>query len=212
MSRAELANLLEELGASLLIPGVAYEGRERPQVESPSLQVRLDEAFQCLLEAPREQLEVAYAGLFLQGYEHPTLHLEESVMRCGQLRCPEVLADLSEIYHAAEIQIQEPFEPDHLGAMASLLAYLLLRMEEAGALASLELQQAASRLLTGHLMPLHAHISGGLEQRKANPYYRSVLDLLGVALQALEPIIPAIGSTHLISRECEGWKLSQHQF
>lgn len=186
MSVAGLAGLLEELGASLLIPGLAYEGGDRPQVEPPSLQVRLDESLQHLLEAPHEQLEVAYAGLFLHGYEHPTLHLEESVLRGGQLRSPEVLADLRVIYHAAGIQIQEPFEPDHLGAMAALMGYLLDCLEEAGAQASPELQQAASHLLTGHLVPLQAHIAEGLAQRKAPPYYRCVLDLLGIALEALE--------------------------
>lgn len=204
MSRADLANLLEGLGASLLLPGVVYAGGDRPQVAPPSLQVRLDEGLQRLLEAPREQLEVAYAGLFLQGYEHPTLHLEESVLRCGQLRCPEVLADLSEIYQAAGIQIQEPFEPDQLGAMASLLGYLLLRLEEAGAKPLPDLQQAVARLLTGHLRPLQAHISAGLAQRRAHPYYRAVLDLLGIALEALEPISLTIGAPHLLHREPEG--------
>jgi TorA maturation chaperone TorD len=197
VSRTELANLLEELGACLLLPGVVHAGGDRPQVEPPSLQVRLDAGLQRLQEAPREQLEVVYAGLFLHGYEHPTLHLEESVLRGGQLRCPEVLADLSEIYQAAGIQIQEPFEPDHLGALASLLGYLLLRLEEAGTRASADLQQAASDLLTGHLVPLQAHISEGLAQRKAHPYYRSVLDLLGIALEALQPHPPASGSTSL---------------
>ena len=194
MSRAELAILLEELGASLLLPGAVYAGWNRPQVAALSLQARLDEALQRLLEAPREQLEVAYAGLFLQGYEHPTLHLEESVLRSGQLRCPEVLADLSEIYQAAGIQIQEPFEPDQLGAMASLLGYLLLRLEEGGAQALPDLQQAASRLLRGHLLPLQTHICEGLEQRKAHPYYRGVVQLLGIALEALEQSIPSTGS------------------
>ena len=49
MSRADLANLLEELGASLLLPGVVYAGGDRPQVAPPSLQVRLDAALQRLL-------------------------------------------------------------------------------------------------------------------------------------------------------------------
>jgi TorA maturation chaperone TorD len=197
MSRTELAILLEELGASLLLPGVAYAGGDPPQVEPPSLQVRLDEALQRLQEAPREQLEVAYAGLFLHGYDHPTLHLEESVLRCGQLRCPEVLADLDEIYQAAGIQIQEPFEPDHLGAMASLAGYLLLHMDEEGAPASLALEQTVLHLVTGHLVPLQVHVSSRLQQGKAHPYYRAVLDLLGIALEALQANLPASGSANL---------------
>ncbi len=192
MSRDQVGALLQELGAILLVPGLGYETGARPLLASPGLQAALDAARQNLIETPAEQLDIAYAGLFLHGYDHPTLHLEESVLRCGELRCGAVLNDLHGIYLAADLEIQSPFEPDHLGAMASLLGHFLNRMDESQGAVLHSLQRAASRLLTDHLRPLQAHVSERLEQMHAHPYYRRVLDLLGVALLIAEGLIPAL--------------------
>ena len=189
MSRALIAELLHELGAILLIPGLALRSSQRPQVASPDLQAVLDEALQRLREAPTQQLDVAYAGLFLHGFEHPTLHLEESVMRCGELRNPAVLASLQDIMDATGVEIMAPYEPDHLGAMASLLGHALHQLdaqEEPG------LQAAAQRLLQEHLRPLQVHVSQRLEEVDAPPFYRGVIDLLGVLLQVAETLVTAI--------------------
>jgi len=74
--------------------------------------------------------------------------------------------------------------------MASLLGHFLNRMEESQGAACHSLQTAASRLLRDHLRPLQAHVSEQLEQRNAHPYYRRVLDLLGVALLVAEGLLP----------------------
>ena len=79
MSRDQVGALLQELGAILLVPGLGYETGVRPLLASPGHQVALDTALQNLIETSAEQLDIAYAGLFLHGYDHPTLHLEEFV-------------------------------------------------------------------------------------------------------------------------------------
>lgn len=189
MSRARIADLLQEIGAVLLIPGLALEGGQRPQVvASPDLQAALDGALQRLSEAPTEQLDIAYAGLFMHGFEHPTLHLEESVMRCGELRSPAVLASLQDILEAAGVEIMAPYEADHLGAMASLLGHVLHQLDEQD---EPVLQAAAQSLLHEHLRPLQAHVSQRMEQVDAHPYFRCVIDLLGVVLGAAEGLLPS---------------------
>lgn len=201
MSRERVGEVLQELGAILLLPGIAYESRKRLLVEAPELQAALDQACQRLIESPAEQLDIAYAGLFLHGYNHPTLHLEESVMRCGELRAPAVLADLNKIYQAAELEVLAPFESDHLGAMAALLGHLLQRMNEAQGPVGPDLQGAASDLLSDHLKPLQSHVSKRLEQMKAHPYYCRVVDLLGVVLLVAEALLPVSESHHLSASE-----------
>lgn len=201
MSRERVGELLQELGAILLVPGLGFEPGARPLVEKPDLQVALDEAIRKVAESPTEQLEVAYAGLFMHGYDHPTLHLEESVMRSGELRSEAVISDLNEIYHAAELEILAPFEADHLGAMTSLLGHLLQRMDEREGPVEAELQEAATRLLADHLKPLVAHVSEELEQRQAHPFYRRVVDLLGVTLHAAEGLLRALEPQRLGARK-----------
>lgn len=189
MSRARVAELLQEIGAILLIPGLAFETGPCPQVAAPGLhQAALDAALQRLSEASTEQLDIAYAGLFMHGFEHPTLHLEESVMRCGELRNPVILGSLQDILEAADVEIMAPYEPDHLGAMASLLGHVLHQLEEQEEPA---LQAAAQGLLHEHLRPLQAHVSERMEQVDAHPYYRCVIDLLGVVLGVAEGLLPS---------------------
>jgi TorA maturation chaperone TorD len=170
-------------------------------VESPELQLALDAAIQKVCESPTEQLDIAYAGLFMHGYDHPTLHLEESVMRCGELRCATVMTDLHEIYLAADLEILAPFEADHLGAMTALLGHLLHRMDEGHGLVDQSLQEAASRLLTDHLKPLLGHVSGQMVQMHAHPYYRRVVDLLGVVLHVADGLLPALEPSRLGASE-----------
>lgn len=188
MSRARVAELLQELGAILLIPGLAFETGPCPQVASPALQAALEGALRHISEAPAEQLDIAYAGLFMHGFEHPTLHLEESVMRCGELRSPGVLASLQGILEAADVEIMAPFEADHLGAMASLLGHMLHRLDEEQ---EPGLEAAVRRLIQEHLRPLQAHVSQRMEQVEAHPYYRCVIDLLGIVLGAAEGLLPS---------------------
>ncbi len=197
MSRALIAELLQELGAILLIPGLALGSGQRPRVASPDLQAVLDEALQRLSEAPTERLDVAYAGLFLHGFKHPTLHLEESVMRCGELRNPVVLASLQDIMEAAGVEIMAPYEPDHLGAMVSLLGHVLLQLDEQD---EPGLQAAAHHLLQDHLWPLQAHVSQRMEQVDAHPFYRGVIDLLGVLLQVAEGLLSISDSQALATQ------------
>jgi TorA maturation chaperone TorD len=196
-----VGELLQELGAILLVPGLGLEPGARPLVASPDLQPALDDAIRKVLESPAEQLEIAYAGLFMHGYDHPTLHLEESVMRCGELRNEAVMGDLNEIYLAAELEILAPFEADHLGAMVSLLGHLLQRMDERQRPIEPELQEAASRLLAAHLKPLLGHVSEQLALRNAHPFYGRVADLLGVALHAAEELLQIPEPRHLDARE-----------
>jgi len=201
MSRERVGELLQELGAILLVPGLGFEPGVRPLVEPPDLQLALDEAIRKVGECPAEQLDIAYTGLFMHGYGHPTLHLEESVMRCGELRCAAVMADLHEIYLAADLEILAPFEADHLGAMTSLLGHFLHLMDDRQGPVEPRLQEAASRLLADHLQPLLAHVSEQLEQRHAHPFYRRVVDLLGVVLRVAEGLLPTLEPQRLGARE-----------
>ena len=201
MSRERVGELLQELGAILLVPGLGFEPGSRPLVEPPELQLALDEAIRKVCESPAEQLDIAYTGLFMHGYDHPTLHLEESVMRCGELRSAAVMTALHEIYLAADLEILAPFEADHLGAMAALLGHLLQHMEESQGPTEPRLREAASLLLADHLEPLQVHVSQQLEQRSAHPYYRRVVDLLGVVLRVAAGLTAAMQPQPLSASE-----------
>lgn len=180
MSQQDLAKLLEAIGRSLLVPGQVLEWDQAVPLDD----ARLEDALLRLDKIPREQLETIYAGLFLHGFRHPTIHLEESVMRCGTLRSREVIGDLERHYAVAGLEMNAPCEMDHLGVMATLLGYLLNQINALGNEGPADLHQAASDLVRDHIRPLQRHVAERLEQVDAHPYYRSLLELLGLAAEA----------------------------
>jgi TorA maturation chaperone TorD len=135
MSAPGLPELLEALGEAFLVPGAFPEDTYWGLLQVPWPAPALKGAALRLLSTPRQELDVVYAGVFLQGTAGPTIHLEESALRFGTLATAAVLEDLEELCRQADLQPLGRLQVDHLGAMLMLLAALLRRAGPGEALA-----------------------------------------------------------------------------
>jgi TorA maturation chaperone TorD len=195
---ATLPDLLDVLGEILLRPGTCDRGMIQALLHSDWLPGPLRGSLSALMACPQDGLEVAYAGCFLHGLHAPTLHLEESVMRTGELRAPGVLAELEAIYATAGLQVREPIQPDHLGAMVSLLGALLRQLRSAEDGERQDLEAAAGHLLRAHLLPLLENLLPRFPGADVPPFYQaagaalaSTLALCGdVLVEAPCPVSP----------------------
>lgn len=171
-----LPDLLEALAEPLLRPGAqpgpAVAGA-RAAAWCPSSLAR---ALADYLEAPREALDVAHAGLFTVGRFGPTLHLETSAYRAGRLADPDTLAELEAVEAAVELE-PTATAPDHLGHQTRLLAALLRALAATEEPESDPRRPLAQGLLERLLLP-HLEALVAAYPASGDPYHRHLLEAL----------------------------------
>lgn len=182
MSDPCLPDLLEALGELFLVPGGFDQARFETLGEASWIGLGITPALQGLLIEDRTDLDVAYTGLFLQGFDRPTLHLEASVHFTGALADPELLGELATIASIAGIHPGPSVQPDHLGALLLLQAHLFRELAEAKGDRTLLLEAAAKTLNQRFLLPLSERLLNRLEDPRTHPFYQSAGRLLGKAL------------------------------
>lgn len=171
-----LPELLEALAHLFARPGAFPVDVLRACQLSPWLPEGAASYLQALLEAQRTDLSVTYAGHFLVGCEHPTLHLEEGATRLGRLADPELEADLKTLFAAWAFQPSGPAE--HLATqLEALTALLRLMAQNPGQLDGSALQ-AGLNLLDTHTLPFLVTLCA---PRIGGPY-GAALDLTQVLL------------------------------
>ena len=185
MSAGTLPDLLEALGELFLVPGARPSGllasvREAEWAEPP-LRAALDQ----LLAAPAEDLDVAYAGLFLARTGRPTLRMNASALRTGLHRDPEIMARLAPLYQAAGVEPEGPRQPDDLGCLLLLLARLL-RLVAAG---REDLEAAMAGLFREPLEPLARTVAKGLAEPGVPPSYAAAGATLDAVMDACAKLL-----------------------
>jgi len=180
-----LPELLEGLGETFLVPGAfpedLYWGLLRAKWPPPAL---MGAALR-LLSAPRKDLDVVYAGVFLLGTAGPTIHLEESALRFGALGAAPVLEDLEELCRQAELQPLGRLQVDHLGALLMLQAALLRRGPAGEAL--------AQALLQRHLGPTAELLLPQLARPGVPAFYAEAGAVLGEAVALCARVLGGAG-------------------
>jgi TorA maturation chaperone TorD len=178
MSEPSLPDLLEALGELFLVPGSFDPARFEALGEASWTGLGITPALQGLLIKDRSNLDVAYTGLFLQGFDRPTLHLEASVQFTGSLADPELLAELAKIASIAGIHPAPSIQPDHLGALLLLQAHLFRELDRTRGDRALLLEAASKTLLQRFLQPLCERLRPGLEAPSTHPFYQTAGHLL----------------------------------
>lgn len=182
MSEPSLPDLLEALGELFLVPGGFDQARFEALGEASWIGLGITPALQGLLIEDRTDLDVAYTGLFLQGFDRPTLHLEASVQFSGALADPGLLGELANIAAIAGIHPAPGIQPDHLGSLLLMQAHLFRELARARGDRTFLLEAAAKTLNERFLLPLSARLSERLEDPETHPFYHSAGRLLGKAL------------------------------
>jgi len=180
-----LPDLLDALGAVFSRPG--HLPLERLQVASwmgETLRAEL-----LALAKPRsEDLAVSFAGHFLHGREHPTLHLWEGAHRLGRLEDPALRSELEGLFAAMAYAPPDDLSPEHLSAQLGGLAWLLRDLAAAPEREGREAIQAGLDLVEAHTLPF---LRGLLETPISDPY--------GAALRL------AAESVQLVREGLRGW-------
>jgi len=205
-----LPDLLEALGELFLRPGDFELSRFEDLGQASWSGLGITPALQALMIQPAEDLDVAYAGLFLHGRERPTLHLEASAHRTGQLADPEVLRGLSGIYDAAGIQPDPGLQSDHLGILLCLLGHLFRELARAPRQRARQLECAARALLEDHLGPLAQIVAAGLEAPGTHPLFRTAGSLMTKTLSLSERILGRRLATFQSHTATPSWRIYAH--
>ena len=176
MSTGTLPDLLDALGELFLAPGArpapALAAVREADWPAPPLRAALGR----LLAAPTEDLDVAYASLFLARTGRPTLRLGASALRTGLHRDPAILASLAPRYAAAGVRPKGPHHPDDLGCLLLLLARLLRQL----AAGREEREAAVTGLFRDPLESLARAVAAELAEPGVPAYYAAA----GAALDA----------------------------
>lgn len=182
MSGPDLPDLLEALGELFVVPGGFDRARFEALGRASWAGLGITPALHTLLIADARELDVAYAGLFLQGRTRPTLHLEASAQFAGTLADPGLLARLERIAEVAGVGTVPGIQPDHLGVMLALLALLFRQRAAAAGGCDERLERASAALLQDFLLPLAARVCGALAEAGTPPFYQAAGRLLDRAL------------------------------
>ena len=189
MNEASLPQLLEALGELFLAPGAFDAPVFRAGSESAWTTPALRQALKELLDAPREELAVRYAGRFLLGATAPTIHLEASAWGSGALQDPKVMGSLAPLYSLAGIEAREGVQADHLGALLLLFAHLLRRLLVCPEGESAQLESAARELLQESLVPLAGRVRSALNGQDDEDAYRAAGRVLGATLDLSRQVL-----------------------
>ena len=189
MSEPSLPDLLEALGELFLVPGGFDANRFEGLGRSSWAGMGITPALHRLLIEDRTGLDVAYTGLFLQGFDRPTLHLEASAQFTGSLADPSLLAELVKISSIAGIHPDSSIQPDHLGAILLLQAHLFRELAGAEGDRPFLLEAAARTLLQRFLQPLSKRVSTRLEEPGIPPFYQAAGQLLTRAVALSELVL-----------------------
>lgn len=189
MSEPSLPDLLDALGELFLVPGRFDQARFEELGRASWAGLGITPALQRLLIEDRSGLDVAYTGLFLQGFDRPTLHLEASVQFTGSLADASILAELAKIASIAGIHPDPSIQPDHLGAILLLQAHLFRELAQAQGDRPFLLEAAARTLLQRFLLPLSRQVSGCLEEPGTHPFYQAAGQLLSRAVALSEQVL-----------------------
>lgn len=173
---AHLPDLLEALAHLLARPGTFPLEVLRACQQATWLPEGAATPLQALLEAQGTDLAVAYAGHFLVGAEHPTLHLEEGAQRLGRLADPGLESELSTAYATWAFCPTGPAE--HLATQFEALAVLLRRLAQTPDPREEAVLRAGLNLLDAHTLPFLAH----LRATRIDGPYGAALDLGGCLL------------------------------
>jgi TorA maturation chaperone TorD len=182
MNEPGLPDLLDALGELFLVPGAFDRARFEALGEASWARPGITQALQALLDEEGLNLDVAYTGLFLQGFDRPTLHLQASAQFAGTLADSALLGELAEIESVAGIHADPSIQPDHLGALLMLLAHLFRELAGATGARASRLEQAAGGLLHRLLLPLSEQVCTGLVRSGIHPFYRAAGRLLSQSL------------------------------
>ena len=185
MSAGTLPDLLEALGELFICPG-ARPGPPLAAVRDagwagPALRSALDQ----LLAAPADNLDIAYASLFLARTGRPTIRLGASASRTGLHQDPEIRDRLEPIYRAAGISPDTPSQPDDLGCLLILMAHLLRLL--ASGRADLEIPLVA--LYRDPIEPLVRSVARQLAEPGVPPFHAAAGATLDIAMQACEGLL-----------------------
>lgn len=189
MSDPNLPDLLDALGELFLVPGRFDQDRFEALGMASWAGLGITPALQRLLIEERSRLDVAYTGLFLQGFDRPTLHLEASVQFSGAMADPALLAELAKIASIVGIHPDPSVHPDHLGAILLLQAHLFRELARADGDRPFLLEAAARTLLQRFLLPLSKRVSTGLEEPGTPPFYQAAGQLLSRAVALSELVL-----------------------
>ena len=189
MSESGFPDLLEALGELFLVPGSFDRGRFEALGEASWTGLGITPALHTLLIEDRTDLDVAYAGLFLQGFDRPTLHLEASAQFTGSLADAGLMRRLEKIHSLAGIHPEPTVQPDHLGALLLLLSQLFRELAVAEGERSVLLEKATADLLEWFLRPLADRVSTSLAEPGIHPFYRAAGALLSRAVSLSEKVL-----------------------
>lgn len=180
-----LPDLLDALGAVFARPG--HLPLERLQVASWMGEALRADLLALARPCPGD-LSVSFAGHFLHGREHPTLHLWEGAHTLGRLEDPVLRAELEGLFAAMGFAPPDDLSPEHLAAQLGALAWLLGDLAASPDRECRAAIQAGLDLAEGHTLPF---LKGLLETPISDPY--------GAALRL------AAESVQLVREGLRGW-------
>lgn len=151
-----LPDLLEALAHVLARPGAFPHQVFCACQGAPWLPEAAAEPLRVLASTSPTELDIAYAGHFLVGRAHETLHLEEGAHRLGRLADPGLEADLRATYGVWGFTPIGPTE--HLATQLEALVALLRALAEGAVAPEAGPLRAGLALLDGHTLPFLARL------------------------------------------------------
>ena len=185
MKPGTLPDLLDALGEMYLEPGARPAQLLAAVREAEWAGAALRTGLDRVLTASAEDLDVAYAGLFLARTGRPTIRLDASSLRTGLHRDPEIMASLAPAYAAARVQPEGPHQLDDLGCLLLLLAQIL-RMLAGG---DGNMEAVVIELFRDTLEPLARTVAAGLAEPGVPPFYAGAGATLGAATDAIADML-----------------------
>ena len=181
MSARSLPDLLELLAEVFLVPGAFDAQAASELLDVTWLPAALRVSLGAMLAAPRLELDVAYAGLFLHGRTRPTIHLQASAQGYASSALEADLEDLQAILGAADLAPAGTIQADHLGALLALQAGLLRRAAapDRGAV----WETLNRRLLNRHLLATGKRVAAALAEPGVGSFYHAAGSSLAAVLE-----------------------------
>lgn len=179
---APLPELLEALSQMFGTPGAFPRRIFRVTAEAPWPGPKLAAALHRLVEAPHQDLAIAYADHFLYNSWEPVLHLEASVYRDGQLCDEDILQARESLQHSLDAPAPVGRCPDHL---ASGLEVLAISLRNLGPSPASGKEAALRTLIAHHLLPQVQGLQQVGAQRPLHPALEAALEAAEAVLQEI---------------------------